>query len=263
MLIVGGCLLAAAVYARGVRALWRSAGHGRGIKPWQTACFGGGLVALVLTLESPLDALAGALFSAHMVQHLVLLLIAAPLLVLGAPLAPFVWALTPPARRRVGRLRALRAIATMPAALVLHSLAVWAWHLPSLYDAAIECPPMHVLEHVSFLVTAVLFWWALLGSGRVGYGSGVLYVFAIGLQTTLLGALLTFASAPWYTAHLATTAAWGLSPLDDQQVAGLIMWIPGGVVYLLSALALFGAWLKETTSPARTIDPMRRTGHNS
>jgi putative membrane protein len=259
MLILGGCALAAAVYARGVLAVWGSAGRGRGIKPWQAACFGGGLVALVLALESPLDALAVALFSAHMVQHLVLLLIAAPLLVLGAPLAPFAWALTPPARRRLGALRALRAFATMPAAFVLNSIAVWAWHVPRLYDAALGALPIHVLEHLSFLVTAVLFWWALLGSGRVGYGSGVLCVFALGLQTTLLGALLTFASAPWYTAHLATTAAWGLSPLDDQQGAGLIMWIPGGVVYLLCALALFSAWLRESS----TSDPVRRTGHNA
>src|SRR6202022_2913416 len=99
----------------------------------------------------------------------------------------------------------------------------WAWHVPMLYDAALRNRGMHVLEHVSFLGTAVLFWWAVLDGGRVGYRSGVLYVFGLALQSTLLGALLAFAPVPWYTSHAATAPVWGLTPLEDQQVAGLIM----------------------------------------
>jgi cytochrome c oxidase assembly factor CtaG len=103
---------------------------------------------------------------------------------------------------------------------------------------------VHVLEHMTFLSTSILFWFAVLRPGRPAFGLGVLLVFALALQSSILGALLAFSPSPWYTAHLSSAAQWGLSPLDDQQVAGLIMWIPGGVIYLAAGLGLFAAWLK-------------------
>ena len=253
MVVLAACLLAAAAYARGTVALWQHAGQGRGLKPWQVLCFGGALTATVAALESTLDALAANLFAAHMVQHVVLILVVAPLTVLGAPLPAFAWALPSQSRHRLTVLRPLRRLAAMPTAFALHSLALWAWHLPLLYDAAVAQPAVHVLEHVCFLVTAVCFWWAVLSSS---YLTGVLAVFAMALETTVLGALLTFADQPWYTAHLATTAPYGLTPREDQQLAGLIMWLPGGAIYLGSALALFAAWLKHSTpesAPSATI----------
>jgi len=253
MVVLAACLLAAAAYARGTIALWQHAGRGRGVRPWQVLCFGVALVATVAALESPLDALAANLFAAHMAQHLILILAIAPLAVLSAPLAAFAWALPPTSRHRLTILRPLRSLATMPTAFVLHSLALWAWHLPVLYDAAIQQPTVHVLEHLSFLVTAICFWWAVLGSS---YLTGVLYVFAMALETTVLGALLTFADQPWYTAHLTTTAPYGLTPREDQQLAGVIMWLPGGAIYLVSALVLFAAWLKHSNpepTPSATI----------
>ena len=134
-------------------------------------------------------------------------------------------------------------------AFVVHSLALWLWHIPSLYDAALAVDWIHVLEHLSFVGTAVLFWWATLHSGRVGYGVAVLFVFALALESTILGALLTFSRGPWYASHLTTAVGWGLSPLEDQQLAGLIMWIPGGLVYLVSALALFSRLFVRTPGP--------------
>jgi cytochrome c oxidase assembly factor CtaG len=124
----------------------------------------------------------------------------------------------------------------------VHLAAVWAWHVPMLYEAALANRAVHAAEHAAFLGTGVLFWWAVLHR-KQSYGAGVLYVFGMALQSTLLGALLTFARAPWYTSHLGSTAEWGLTPLEDQQLAGLVMWVPGGLVYLMAALTLFGLWL--------------------
>jgi putative membrane protein len=106
---------------------------------------------------------------------------------------------------------------------------------------------MHILQHLSFLGTALLFWWALLHSrhGRMGYGIAVLYVFTAAVHSSILGALLTVALSPWYPAYQQTTAVWNLTPLQDQQLAGLMMWVPAGVLYGAAGLALFAAWLRE------------------
>jgi putative membrane protein len=249
MLVLLGCVAAAYAYGRGVRALWNQAGSGRGVRRWQAACFASGLLAILFALGSPLDEQANQLFAIHMVQHLLLILAAGPLLILGLPLAAFAWAAPEPWRPVLRTLRHLDPLGRPAAAFTLHSLALWLWHVPRFYDAALANPALHVLEHVSFLGSAVLFWWSLLRGGRAGYGMAVLFVFALALQSTVLGALLTFAGGVWYTGHLATTAAWGVSPADDQQLAGLIMWIPGGAIYLASALALFVAWLKHSGRP--------------
>jgi putative membrane protein len=246
--------LTAGAYVHGLHTYWRRVGVGRGIHRWQAAAFATGLVALFAALISPLDALGTALFSAHMVQHLVLVLVAAPLLVLGAPLVPFLWALPRSTRHalaawwpRATPLRAAwRTISHPVAAWVLHTAALWIWHLPALYQAALQSAQVHAAEHASFLATALLFWWALGYPGRRGRlnpGAGVLYVFAMGLQSSLLGALIAFAPTPWYPAYAVTTQPWGLTPLEDQQLAGLIMWVPAGLIYVLAALILFGAWL--------------------
>ncbi len=250
-----GLGVAAWAYARGVRALWRRAGRGRGVHTWQVMAFSGGLVSLFVALVSPLDALSSALFSAHMVQHLLLVVVAAPLLALGAPLSPFLWALPGPSRRTIGawwrHARAGRAVwrgLSQPLVVwTVHAVTLWVWHLPQLFELTLRSEPVHVLEHASFLATALLFWWTLtpVGShGRLGYGFGVLYSTAMGVQGSVLGALITFAGRPWYPSYVPTAAGWGLSPLSDQQLAGLIMWIPAGLIYLGAGAALFLAWLR-------------------
>ena len=248
-------LLVAAVYLRGVRAVWTRAGQGHGVREWQAACFAAGLLVTLAALETPLDSLSEALFAAHMVQHLLLMLVAAPLLALGAPLIALAWGLPPDVRRGTARL--CRLLPTRPSvAFTLHVVAIWAWHIPSLYEAALSNRAIHAAEHASFLATGALFWWVVV---RRGYGLGVLYVFGLAVQSTILGALLTFARAPWYTSHLSSTAAWGLTALEDQQLAGVIMWVPGGLIYLVAALSLFGVWLSAGAGPAPTRStPARR-----
>jgi len=257
VLVVGGW-----AYAVGVRVLWGRAGVGGGIEGWRVACFAGAMIALAVALISPLDGLSAALFSAHMAQHMLLILIAAPLLVLGAPGTALLWALPLGGRRNIGRWwrrqntvrAAWHSCIRLEAAWAIAVATLWAWHAPALYQAALKSEPLHVLEHGCFLLTGCLFWWALLRRGRRGrinYGAGVVAVFAMALQGGALGALMTFSTSPWYPAYATSVARYGLSPLDDQQLAGLIMWIPAGVGYLLAACALFAAWLNAVAAEDR------------
>lgn len=250
--LLTGLALCIGTYGYGVSALWQRAGFGRGLRRWQVAAFGVGWITLWIALVSPLDALGSVLFSAHMLQHLLLILAAPPLLILGAPHIALIWALPRPARRwlaQAWRRTAWRTVwQTLSQPVLVWGLAggtFWLWHVPSLYQAALQNEGIHALEHITFLGTAVLFWWTLLHPGRrLSQGAGILFVFTTMLQNGLLGALLTFASYPWYPAYANRVAAWGLTPLEDQQLAGLIMWIPAGVVYLLTALAMFALWLR-------------------
>ena len=242
------------LYLRGVRALWRNAGGGHGVRTWEAGAFVTGWVMLGVALVSPLHQLGGVLFTAHMAQHELLMVVAAPLLVLGRPVIPFLWALPLSWRRVLGGWSALRPVnatwvlLTMPViAWVLHGVAIWVWHAPSLYQATLRSETIHTLQHVTFLVTALLFWWALLHGreGRIGRPAAVIYLFTTSVHTSLLGALLTFSNNLWYPLYEATTLPWGLTPLEDQQLAGVIMWIPAGVAYLVATLALAATWLKE------------------
>jgi putative membrane protein len=250
--LLGGLLLTAWAYWRG-----QTSGPRRPIDTWRARCFTGALVALGLALLSPLDALSNALASAHMVQHLLLLLVAAPLLALSAPSSAILRGSPLALRRASGRWRrrlglthghlgALR----HPAAVWLLSVGViWFWHAAAPYDATLDNQLLHVLEHASFLVTAVLFWQVVVGvrgAARVSGGLGVLLVFAMAMQSVFLSVLLTFARTPWYSGYATTTASWGLDPLTDQQVAGVIMWIPAGGIYLAAALVLLVTWIRAT-----------------
>jgi cytochrome c oxidase assembly factor CtaG len=210
-------------------------------------------------MVSPLHPLGGALFSAHMVQHELLMALAAPLLVLGRPVIPLLWALPIGWRRaagaavRGGPLRGAWRVLSAPfAAWLLHGAALWLWHLPGPYQATLASDALHTLQHASFLGTALLFWYALFHGrqGRMGRGAAVFYLFATAMHSGGLGALITFARHPWYPAYGAAAAAWGMSPLEDQQLAGLIMWIPAGVSYLVAGLALVAASMRESERKA-------------
>jgi putative membrane protein len=254
-LVVLGLAVSAWLYARGVGRLWHRAGVGQGIRRWEAASFAAGWLALFIALLSPLDALGGVLFSAHMAQHEVLMLVAAPLLALGRPLVAWLWALAPARRERVAAAVQSRPVATVWRAItgpfmvfVIHAVALWIWHLPSLYQWTLENDAVHAVQHLSFFGSAALFWWTLIHGryGRMGYGVAVFYVFATALHSGVLGALITFAPRLLYPIYGVRTAAWGLSPLEDQQLAGLLMWVPAGVIFIVLALALFAAWLGES-----------------
>jgi putative membrane protein len=221
----------------------------------QIVAFTAGLLSLVLALVSPLHALGEALFSAHMLQHEILMLISAPLLVLGRPLVAFVWALPLSWRRAVGRAvksgpvrSGWRTITQPPIAWTIELVALWAWHASVLFEKTLTSESMHAAQHISFLFASLLFWWAVFQGGerRMGYGMSVIYIFTTGVHSTILGALLTLSPNLWYPGYANTTAAWGLTPLQDQQIGGLIMWVPAGIVYLAAALWLFSLWLDES-----------------
>lgn len=245
----------ACVYMAGLLRLWNRAGADQGVRRWEAGAFALGWLALFVALVSPLHALGGVLFSAHMAQHELLMLVAAPLLVLGRPLLVFFWSLPPAGREAVGSWIRSRWVsagwrgATGPLTVwVLHALALWVWHVPALYQAALTSEAVHWLQHASFLGTAALFWWVLIHGryGRLGYGLSVLYVFTTSMHSGVLGALLTFAPSLWYPLYAERTSGWGLSPLEDQQLAGLVMWVPAGVIFIFLGLGLFAAWLGES-----------------
>jgi putative membrane protein len=189
-----------------------------------------------------------------MAQHEFLMLLAAPLLVLSRPLIPILWGLPIRWRRALGQwskgpwvARSWLAITRPAVAWCVHAAALWLWHAPRLFQATLSSDWIHSAQHISFLGTALLFWWSLFyAQGRTDYGSSVLYVFTTAVHTSILGALLTFAGAVWYPAYAPSTTAWGLSPLEDQQIGGLIMWIPAGVVYLAAGLWLLALCLRDS-----------------
>lgn len=252
--LVAATVVATSVtYAIGVTRLWRAAGLGHGVRPWQAAVFAAGELALLVALVSPLDALADVVFSAHMAQHEVLMLVAAPLLVVGRPLTAMLWAFPKEARQAIARavrapvpLAIWRTLTGPITVLVLHSFVVWVWHVPALFEGALRDEGVHAVQHATMFWTAALFFWALVHGryGRAGFGIGVLYVFATGMSQTVLGALLTVGRAVWYPLYV-HRAPGGVDPLEDQQLAGLVMWVPAGVLFTMIGLALFAAFLGE------------------
>jgi putative membrane protein len=253
--VIAGLTISLVLYASGVRRLWRRAGPGRSVRRVNVTAFALGWTAVVTAIVSPLDTLADALFSAHMVQHLVLMLVAAPLLAMAAPLRAALWAFPLRTRRRLAlawvaapRFRsAVHRVVRPGFAFLLMTMSLWIWHVPLLYDAAVRNEFLHGLEHASFLGGSLLFWWTLLNPRhrhRPDYGTAVMLSFLASMQSALLGALLTFARRPWYSAHLETAPAWGYTPLQDQELAGLIMWVPASAVYLAAIAAFAFAWLR-------------------
>lgn len=245
-LVVVPLRLALWLYARGVARLWARAGAWRGIGQRQILSFGLGEVVLVVALVSPLDQLGGTLLSAHMAQHGLLVALAPPLLLLGLPGVAVAWAMPPgwskgavigAAWRPVARMG--RFLARPVTATALHGAALWAWHAPGLFDAAIEREWLHILEHASFFVTGLLFWRAILNArSRRRAGPALGAAFATLMHGGLLGGLITMASRPLYHWYRSRTELWGLSPLEDQQLAGLVMWVPMGAVYFGACLFL-------------------------
>ncbi len=252
--LLASLVLPAWLYARGTRRLWTSSGYGRGIRPWQMWCGAAGLLVLILALVSPLDQMGGALFSAHMTQHQLLMVAAAPLVILAAPTTAMVWAFPPPQRRALGafgnritRSRPWRALMHPAMAWALHAAAIWVWHAPFLYQQTLDNGWIHFAQHVSFFGSALLFWWTIVhprGGAVRGRGIALLSVFSTAVHGSILGALLVFASTPLYPVYAGRVEPWGLTLLEDQQLGGLIMWVPAGIGYTAAALVLFAAWLQ-------------------
>ncbi len=216
------------LYFWGVGRLWRKAGAGRGIRYTHVACFGLGWLVVAIALLSELHHYAERLLWAHMVQHELLMVVAAPLLALGKPVEAWRW---------VVPLRIPRLLTDPGFAWGLHALGVWLWHVPVLFEAAVRNPWLHLLQHASFFLPAAIFWWAVLAPGSRQLAA-IASLFTTMLHTGALGALMTFSRTSWYAGY----------DLEDQQLAGLVMWVPAGLAYPLAALFLVSRWLRR--SPA-------------
>ena len=257
-------VLAATLYVWGLANLWRRAGVGRGVRLAEAAAFGAGWLVVGVALVSPLDAMGSALFSAHMVQHELLMIVAAPLLVLGRPLAVWIWAFPLAWRGPIGASfhrpgwRVPWLLLTGPLwAWILHALALWLWHLPSLMEAALKNEAIHAFQHICFLLTALVFWWSVLGSvSRRDRGIALLSIFTTMVHTGALGALLTLSHTVWYPSYAASAPDWGFTALQDQQLGGIIMWVPAGLVYIVCLLVLASRWLAE---PSTAIQGVKRS----
>jgi cytochrome c oxidase assembly factor CtaG len=257
-----GAAGAAGLYAVG---LCRAGGRAalRGDRRWRSACYFAGVAIAAVALAPPLVASVDVRFAAHMAQHEILMLVVPLLVALGRPSGILLWGVPAPLRRtvaraaRMPRARRLAGFATTPAvAFTLQAALLWLWHLPGAFDGALRHESAHALQHASFMGSAALFWWAVLHGrfGRAGYGAAAAFVFATALHTGALGALLAFAPTPRYATHAARAASVGVDPLADQQLAGLLMWIPAGVVLLAACLGLFAAWLGEARRRSRSVE---------
>ena len=262
---VAALLGAAVLYTAGRRRARRAGSRHPERGRWESRAFWAGWMVLAVALLSPLHPLGGALLWAHMVQHELLMVVAAPLLVLGRPLLVSLRGLPPRARNVAGgwvrRLRPLtRRAARVEVAWALHAVAIIGWHVPALYDRSVTSEAVHALQHGSFLGTGLLFWFSVLGEARHRghHGGAILSLFTTAIYTGGLGALLTVAQTPWYGAYGAAAPLWGLTPLEDQQLAGVIMWVPAGLSYLAATLWLVLAWLRESEARVVRLERLRR-----
>ncbi len=268
--IVLALLLAAALYTAGWRQLARR-GRGRAAPAlWRAWCYAVGLAVIALALLSPIATYVSLFFFMHMIQHLLLIMVAPPLLWLGAPLLPVLWGLPADLRRGVGRLfarghpvRRVFHVLTHPlVACGLYLVVVAFWHLPTFYDAAQGRTLVHDLEHLTFLGTGLLYWWPIVhpagGRRRLGYFAAIVYLFPPLLEGNLIGALLTFATQPVYATYQRVPRIWGLSVLDDQQLGGLIMWVPAGMMWLIPLFVMLTLALQQEE---RTVRRLGGAGH--
>ena len=255
-MLLGPALVIALLYARGASTIWRRSAHCQALRRRQAMLFAAGWAALLLALATPLHALSERLFTAHMLEHELIILAAAPLIAASAPGGALLWGMPRPLRQGAARwlrarpTRVVWSHASRPGiATFLHGLAIWIWHLPGLFEAALEQGFLHYLQHASFLGTALLFWWAVLPtrSDKQKLGASIGHLFVTSMHTSVLGVLLVFSPRLWFPANAGLSDLWGLSPLEDQQLAGLIMWMPAGMVYAGFALWMSARWIHSSS----------------
>lgn len=240
-----------AAYALGVSRAWGAAGRGRLVRVAQVRSFAGAEVVVAIALLPPLATSAHDSLTAHMVQHVLLLVVAAPLFAAGGALPALVWVL-PGAWRERGlalwraalRSHTHRWAVWATVALVAQSVVMLLWHAPLLYRAAVHNEVLHLLEHASYLTTGTAFAWAVGVGSTQRHGAAVPILFVAALPGTALGAALTLAGTPWYAEY---------PSMAGQQLAGVVMWGFAGLAYVLAAACLFGLWLAglEHQTPAR------------
>lgn len=230
-------------YAIGARRAWSGSAWPR------TVAFVAGAAILALAVASPLAETAEHQLAAHMLQHELLVVVAAPLMALAEPGLALLWVLRAPWRVQAAAVLKPRLLggvwsaASRPAsAFAIHAVTFWIWHMPVLYDAAVQHEWLHVLEHATFFGTAALFWWSLISRhSAAAYGSATFFMFLAALQSSALGALLVVSGHVWYSPYLTSSAA---AAVEDQQRAGLLMWVPFGLPFIAGGLAFLAACLR-------------------
>jgi cytochrome c oxidase assembly factor CtaG len=259
--ILIGLALLTAGYALVTGPLRRRMHWGVAVPLWQQAAFYAGTLAVFIALLSPLDRLADQyLFSAHMVQHILLIFIAPPLWLLGTPGGSLRWLI-----RRAGPIgRGWQWITQPIAAFAIFNGAMWAWHYPPAYDLALEHEAIHIFEHLVFMGVAVIGWWPVLSAPSRATRAPLIRVFylvALMLSCTALAALITLAPNRLYTFYADKPVHWGLTPMEDQQLGGLAMWIPGNFIFMLAIIIIFYRWL-DTPPVSSTTRSISVQGNN-
>ncbi len=233
---------------------------------WRLISYGAGLLALVLALLSPIDLLSGQLFFMHMIQHMLLVMVAPPLLWLANPMPVLVWGLPLRLRRLAGRqlfgqhasLRRWLTPLTRPVGVwLVYFFILWGWHDPGAYNAALRDDLVHDLEHLTFFGSAMLLWWHIIGAGprwhkRFSYLGRTAYSLASVPGNMILGVAIALAETPIYTYYLSVPRVWAVSVLTDQQISGIIMWIPGSMMHLIAAIVLIARWQQQE---GRMVEP--------
>ncbi len=255
-----GITLLASVYLFGVGPLRRRQRWADCVVPARVLAFLGGLAVVFFALNGPLHDLSDRyLFSAHMVQHLLLTLVVPPLLLAGTP----AWLLRPilqgPGVTRTGR------FLTRPlVAFAIYNVVFAAWHLPLLYDWAMRDHGLHIFQHLMFMATGLLLWWPVMSPlpelPRLPPPAQMLYLFLAGLPMSLVAALITLSDELLYPFYAEAPRVWGLTPLDDQRAGGVIMWVPGTLVFLVAITIVFFRWARtepelEKAAPALLTPP--------
>lgn len=249
--------------------------RGQLAKAWQPVSYSIGLLVIALALLSPIDALGSQLFLMHMIQHLLLIMVAPPLLLLTNPMPFMLWGIPGSWRLRVGRgigrllhrhspVRKNLRLITSPGVLwLIWVILIFGWHDPTLYNAALQNNFVHDIEHLSFFTAGMVFWWHVTGAGpRIHKQPPLLgrIAFVIGAipPNMLTGVVLAFATEPIYTFYTAVPRLWNISVLDDQRLGGIIMWVPGSMMYIIAALVLIAQML--ANEDKKTIMPESKWG---
>ncbi|RFB85852.1 hypothetical protein B5K11_29645 [Rhizobium leguminosarum bv. trifolii] len=215
----------------------------------RVSTFWSGWLVLAGALVSPLHWLGEHVFTVHMIEHELVMAVSAPLIVLARPSAMLLWGLPKIIRRKAAQVLAAKAVrrawtflSSGTVATLVHGMAIWAWHAPVLFDAAVESVPLHRLQHLCFFTTAILFWWSVIWKTNRGLAGW--HLFLTMLHMSILGALIALSPNVLYGLQTQGSGKWGLSPLEDQQMAGLVMWVPAGIIYAGAALVLVGLWVR-------------------
>ncbi len=259
-IVITGLLATGVLYLWAVRRVNRE--HpGNRQPPHRSWLFMGGLLAIGFALLSPVEAYEGLLFSVHMIQHILLMFVAAPLLLAAGPITLALRVSSPAVRRRmlaVLQSRLLHLVSFPVIAWILFAAVNWGWHFSVFYDQALESVPLHYFQHATFLGAALLFWWPVIGVDpspwRLPHPVRLLYLFLAMPQNSFLGVALLSAATVLYPHYVTNNRTWGPTPLEDQQLGGMLMWVIGDLAFLAGMAVVVLLWMRHEERRTARLD---------